>query len=211
MAVTGHLRQGLIGVIRTRTPEEAEVAAIGLSGAGVRTIEITCTIPGAPRVIERVASQVDACVGAGTVLSLEMARQCREAGARFLVAPETDEDLVRFGLDSGLDVVPGALTPNEIRRAFRLGAPVVKVFPIGTVGGASYIRTLLEPYPDLRLAVSGGIKVSEVKAYMDAGVWCVCLGSALLDREATARGDVEAVQLRAREVVAELESQGVAI
>jgi 2-dehydro-3-deoxyphosphogluconate aldolase / (4S)-4-hydroxy-2-oxoglutarate aldolase len=86
----------------------------------------------------------------------------------------------------------------------RAGSDAVKIFPVGAVGGAGYLRALREPLPSLRAVVSGGITVTQVSAYHEAGAQAVCLGGALIDREAARRGDVEAVAAKARQVMNEM-------
>jgi len=104
----------------------------------------------------------------------------------------------------GLPYIGGALTPTEVLASMREGSDAVKLFPVGAVGGLSYLRALREPLPDLRAVVSGGISAAEARGYLAAGAHAVCLGGALIDREAAGRGDADAVAARARRVLDEI-------
>lgn len=191
----------VIAVIRAPDPERAELLAVGLARGGVPAIEITMTVPDAPAVLRRLAG-LPARIGAGTVLDVDACDVCVEAGATFLVAPDTNADVIDRARQCGVAIVPGALTPTEIHRAHRLGADAVKVFPISAVGGSSYVRAVREPLPDIPLVVSGGIRSHEVGAYVDAGAHAVCLGRELIDADALAAGDVDAIAAHARRVLA---------
>ena len=128
-------------------------------------------------------------------------RACVDAGAQFLVSPNTVPAVIEVGLAAGVSVVPGALTPTEVARAWDLGASAVKVFPVGAVGGASYIRALAEPLPDVVVVASGGIRISEVEEYLLAGCSAVCLGPELVDEQGTAMRDADAIAKYARSVL----------
>jgi 2-dehydro-3-deoxyphosphogluconate aldolase/(4S)-4-hydroxy-2-oxoglutarate aldolase len=109
--------------------------------------------------------------------------------------------VIEVGLAAGVSVVPGALTPTEVARAWDLGASAVKVFPVGAVGGAAYIRALAEPLPDVVVVASGGIRISEVEEYLLAGCSAVCLGPELVDEQGAAMRDAEAIAKHARSVL----------
>lgn len=195
---------GVVAVVRAPTAREALTIGLGLARGGVGTIEITLTVPGAVAVIAELSRDPAVLVGAGTVLDAAAVAAVAAAGAAFVVAPDTDPLVVAAARAHGLPVVPGALTPTEIRRAWALGADAVKVFPVGSVGGPGYVRAVREPLPDVPLVVSGGIALTAVGDYLAAGVRAVCLGSALIDRAAAAAGDTDAVADHARAALAQL-------
>ncbi len=191
---------GLIAVVRAASADECRTIVTGLVAAGLRTIEVTLTVPDALRVLEEVAL-VDAEVGAGTVLDAASCRSCIDAGAKFIVSPVTDLEVLEAARQAGVPFVGGALTPSEVLAAMRANVEAVKVFPIGLVGGPGYLRALREPLPGLRAVVSGGIGPGDVKAYWEAGASAVCMGGALIDRHAAAAGDISGVERKAREVL----------
>lgn len=191
---------GLIGVIRTQSTDECRTIVRGLLEGGVQWIEITMTVPDALRVVEEFAS--GAQIGVGTILDVVTCQRALDAGARFLVSPVTNAEVAGLAQAAQLPYVPGALTPNEVHTAMELGATAVKLFPADVLGGPAYVRTLREPFPDLRAVISGGVQASDFAPYIAAGAEGFCLGSAVIDREAAARGDIAGVALKARAVQA---------
>ncbi|MEJ1922743.1 bifunctional 4-hydroxy-2-oxoglutarate aldolase/2-dehydro-3-deoxy-phosphogluconate aldolase [Microbacterium sp. KHB019] len=198
------LPAGIICVVRAPTPEQALTIGRGVRAAGVDAIEITFTVPGAVDVIAELRRSPGAAVGAGTVRSVAQAEQALGAGAEFLVSPAIRAEVVAAAHRGGVPAVPGALTPVEVEACLDAGAVHVKIFPIGSVGGAAYIRALSEPLPEVRWVVSGGISVDDVASYRDAGCHAVCLGGTLIDRRAAEAGDVDAVTRHAAQVMAAL-------
>lgn len=198
------LPAGIICVVRASTPEQALTIGQGVRAAGVDAIEITFTVPGAADVIAELRRVPGPAVGAGTVRSVEQAEQALGAGAEFLVSPALRAEVVAAAHRSGVPAVPGALTPIEVEACLDAGAKHVKIFPIGAVGGAAYIKALSEPLPEVRWVVSGGISVDNVASYRTAGCHTVCLGDALIDRRAAKVGDVDAVTRHAAQVVAKI-------
>ncbi len=195
---------GIVAVVRAATAAEALTIGTGLARAGVGTIEITLTVPGAVEVIAELSRDPALRVGAGTVLDAAAVSRVAAAGATFVVAPDTDPDVLAAAHAHALPAVPGALTPTEIRYAAKLGADAVKVFPVGAVGGAAYVRAVREPLPDIPLVVSGGIGLDDVAGHFAAGAHAVCLGGALIDRAAAAADDVDAVTAHAHRALSHL-------
>ena len=147
----------LFGVIRADSAERALMAARAAHRGGLRLIEVTFSVPDAPQVISLLREELPgAMIGAGTALQLEQARAAVEAGAEFIVAPDTNPEVVRFCKDRGVLACPGAATPTEITTALRLGADLVKVFPAGLLGGPAYLRALREPLAAAGLAAMEG-------------------------------------------------------
>jgi 2-dehydro-3-deoxyphosphogluconate aldolase/(4S)-4-hydroxy-2-oxoglutarate aldolase len=200
--MTGEPPRGIVAVVRTDRTADALVLARGYLLAGLPAVEITLTVPDATAVIRAVAGDAGGRVGAGTVLDPARVDEVVAAGAAYVVAPDTNPAVLRRAAELGVPAVPGALTPTEMTTAVRLGAAAVKVFPVSGVGGAGYVRAVLEPLPFLRVVASGGITVEEVPAYLAAGAWAVCLGKELVDRAALAAGDVAGVAERAAGVLA---------
>lgn len=189
---------GIVAVVRAGSADDAVAIGRALAEAGVPHLEITFTVPDAPRAIHLLADETDANVGAGTVMTPVQVGLAVDAGARFIVSPSLEPGVVEASLAAGVAAVPGALTPTEISRAIAAGATAVKLFPVGSVGGPAYVRAVAEVFPCTSWVVSGGIGADEVGEYERAGCGAICLGSALIDREALARGDHAAMVARAR-------------
>lgn len=182
--------RGIIGVLRTNNPAHALTIGRALADTSVIAIEITMTVPDAPKVIEQLIGEGVTRVGAGTVRTVEQVKKMAKIGANFVVSPHLDKEVVKAAVDLGIPVTPGCLTPSEMVRAMKLGAHSVKIFPINAVGGLSYVDFVLEPLPDLPIVVSGGVKPSEVNSYLKAGVVGICLGPDLWTAEIAETGDV---------------------
>src|SRR5262245_42461096 len=170
----------LVAVVRSKSAEEAYTMACAASDAGIWFVEITLTVPDALGVIERLALRNDLYAGAGTVLAKKDGKQAIEAGARFVVAPSLELDLIPLCHKAGVACFPGAATPTEILTARRMGADLVKIFPADLVGGPYFIKQMQGPFPDVRFMVSGGVSLANVQEYVHIGVTGICLGSAYL-------------------------------
>jgi 2-dehydro-3-deoxyphosphogluconate aldolase/(4S)-4-hydroxy-2-oxoglutarate aldolase len=198
---------GVIAVVRMARSENLVGAARALATGGVEAVEVTMTTPGALEVISE-ASRVlgDAVViGAGTVLDAEQARRAVEAGARFLVAPTVDAEVIAVARQAGVTIIAGALTPNEIDRAMRLGADLIKLFP-GRVATPGYFKDVLGPFPTARLLPTGNVDLTTAPEYIRAGAVAVGVGKALVDVAAVVAGDWATLTDRARAFTAVVHS-----
>jgi 2-dehydro-3-deoxyphosphogluconate aldolase/(4S)-4-hydroxy-2-oxoglutarate aldolase len=139
-------------------------------------------------------------VGAGTVLSTNAVRQALDAGARFIVAPNTDPSVVALCNQLGVAVVPGAFTPTEVASAWGMGADLVKVFPVSSVG-PRYVRDLRGPLPEIPLMPTGGVNPDNVAEFVRAGAVAVGAGSDLVDKGVVDRRDFAELERRARAFV----------
>ncbi|MGH9941463.1 MAG: bifunctional 4-hydroxy-2-oxoglutarate aldolase/2-dehydro-3-deoxy-phosphogluconate aldolase [Pyrinomonadaceae bacterium] len=194
---------GLIPVVRAASGEEAIAVADAIRAGGVSILEITLTVPGAVRVIEQVADRYgdEVLVGAGTVLDAETARAVILAGARFVVSPSLDVGTIELCHRYGVAVCPGALTPTEVVTAWQAGADAVKIFPCGALGGASYLRALKAPLPQIDLIPTGGVSLQTAGDLIRAGALAVGVGSDLVDTEAIRSGHPGKVTEAARAYV----------
>lgn len=194
---------GIVPVIRAESPDEAAAAIEAIRAGGIPVLEITLTVPRAIRLIEDVAQRfgADALVGAGTVLDAETARACILAGARFVVSPALDLDTIACCRRYGVPVFPGALTPTEVVRAWQAGADMVKVFPCGNVGGASYIKALKAPLPQVELIPTGGVNLQTAADFIKAGASALGVGADLVDLKALRAGNAALITERARQLV----------
>jgi len=194
----------LIGIIRTSTAEEAEKTARACIEGGIRLVEITLTTPEALRVVQTLSALPDICVGAGSVLDSEMAREAIAYGARYIISPHTDPEIIQVCEEEDIFVAAGALTPTEVIRAWNLGVDVVKVFPAKAVGGPEYIRALKAPLPFIELLPTSGVNLENCEAYVKAGVMAVGITEALVDQETIRAGEWQKICERAWQFVAKL-------
>jgi len=179
---------GIIPAIRVRSAEDAIFAAEAVSSAGIPIVEITMTVPGAVEVIrELVRQNTGIIVGAGTVLYLDTARRCLDAGAAYLTTPGLDPDVVHFAAGRNVLVIPGALTPTEIMAAWKAGSDFVKIFPCAANGGPSYIQTLKLPFPEIPLIASGGVDQQNAGDFILAGAVALGIGRHLIHPDAIRR------------------------
>ncbi|HEY8232340.1 MAG: bifunctional 4-hydroxy-2-oxoglutarate aldolase/2-dehydro-3-deoxy-phosphogluconate aldolase [Vicinamibacterales bacterium] len=194
---------GIIPVIRAQSADEAAAAIAAIQKGGVSVLEITMTVPGAVELIRDVARRAtDALVGAGTVLDPAAARACIDAGARFVVSPALDVATIETCREAGIAVLPGALTPTEVVTAWNAGADLVKVFPANALGGASYIKSLKAPLPQIPLVPTGGVNLQTAKDFIKAGAAALGVGADLVDLQALRRGEAEVITERARQFLA---------
>jgi 2-dehydro-3-deoxyphosphogluconate aldolase/(4S)-4-hydroxy-2-oxoglutarate aldolase len=175
---------GIVAIARSVAEDVMESLAAALLDAGIHALELTLNVPidRALRGIEAVARRFDGAellVGAGTVLSIEAAGLAVDAGARFVVMPHTDPELIRWAADKGIPVFPGGLSPTEILAAWRAGATAVKLFP-ASVAGPAAIRELRGPLPDIPLIPTGGISADNAGGFIEAGAVALGVGGWLI-------------------------------
>jgi 2-dehydro-3-deoxyphosphogluconate aldolase/(4S)-4-hydroxy-2-oxoglutarate aldolase len=176
---------GIIPAVRTASADEARFAAETVTQAGIPLVEVTMTVPGALEVIADLVRRMPALVvGAGTILDIEVARQCVDAGAAFVTSPGFDPRVVEFAMKADVLVLPGALTPTEVMAAWQAGADLVKVFPCAQLGGATYIRALKAPFPQVSLVAAGGVNQQTAGDFIVAGAVAVGVGKELIPRRA---------------------------
>jgi 2-dehydro-3-deoxyphosphogluconate aldolase/(4S)-4-hydroxy-2-oxoglutarate aldolase len=195
---------GLVPVVRAQSAEEAVGAIDAIRAGGIDVLEVTMTVPDAIPLIAQVARRFgqDAIIGAGTVLDAETARACILAGAQFVVTPTLKAETIACCRRYGVPVLPGALTPTEVLAAWEAGADMVKVFPCSAVGGASYIKALKAPLPQVELVPTGGVNLETAADFIKAGAAALGLGSDLVDLKALREGKAAVVTERARKLVA---------
>jgi 2-dehydro-3-deoxyphosphogluconate aldolase/(4S)-4-hydroxy-2-oxoglutarate aldolase len=193
---------GVIPVVRAQSADEAAQAIEAIRAGGIDVLEVTMTVPGAVALIDELGRRYkDAVVGAGTVLDPETARACILAGARFVVSPSLNLDTIACCHRYGVPVFPGALTPTEVVAAWQAGADMVKVFPCGAVGGASYIKALKAPLPQIDLVPTGGVNLKTAGDFVKAGASALGVGADLVDTKALREGQAAIVTERARQFV----------
>lgn len=176
---------GIIPAIRVSSYEDALFAAEAVSSGGIPIVEITMTVPGALEVISSLArSRPELIVGAGTVLDIDTASRCLDAGAKFLTSTGLDLQTVEFAVKEKIVIIPGALTPTEVMAAWKAGVDFVKVFPCAQLGGPSYIKALKSPFPHIPLIASGGVNEQNLADFILSGATAVGMGAHLIPQKA---------------------------
>jgi 2-dehydro-3-deoxyphosphogluconate aldolase/(4S)-4-hydroxy-2-oxoglutarate aldolase len=184
----------VIPVLRLASAELTERAVQCLLDVGFGVIEVTMTIPGALRVIEKFAAR--AIIGAGTVLDAKAAQACLDAGARFLVSPALRPAIVRTAHAAGCAALIGGFTPTEVLAAHHERADIVKIFPASS-GGPAHLAALHSVFPDILLCPTGGVTLANMGQYLSAGAALVGVGNAIVPLDALERGDLDAVRAHA--------------
>src|SRR5436305_10467838 len=192
---------GIVPVVRTQNAESAIKSIEAIYRGGVRAAEITMTVPGALKALEKLADQFGdkLMLGAGTVLDPETARACMLAGAQFFVTPSLRISTIEMCKRYSKVICPGALTPTEVLTAWEAGADVVKVFPCGNVGGAKYIKALKGPFPQIEMIPTGGVNLETTGDFSKAGPCAVAVGGELVDAKLMNEGKYDVLEERARQ------------
>ena len=169
---------GVVPVVVIRDPRRAVPLARALADGDLPCAEITFRTRAAAEAMRRIAAEApDVLLGAGTVLTPGQAAAAREAGAQFVVSPGFDPRVVDYCREHGLPVYPGVCTPTDIQRALGAGLEVLKFFPAGPLGGASFLKAISAPFPGLRFIPTGGVKRENLRDYLKLDQVLACGGS----------------------------------
>jgi 2-dehydro-3-deoxyphosphogluconate aldolase/(4S)-4-hydroxy-2-oxoglutarate aldolase len=187
------------GVLRTENADAGFQACLAALEGGIRTIEITKTVPSCFEMIRGLIATTGGLypIGVGTVWDPGAVREAKDAGASFVVTPVLLPEVADACRQEDILCVLGALTPTEIYQARLAGAALVKVFPITPVGGPEYIRSLNGPMGGVPFWVSGGVPIEDIGAYLRLGVRAVGLTTALFPPEALAHRDMDVIRSNA--------------
>jgi 2-dehydro-3-deoxyphosphogluconate aldolase/(4S)-4-hydroxy-2-oxoglutarate aldolase len=193
------LTNGVVAVIRMKDPAKLMKVIEAIRVGGVKCIEITMTVPGAVEVIREVSKSApsDVLIGAGTVTDVKTADAVIDAGAKFVVGPILNLEIVARCRERGIVVMPGCFTPTEIFSAWKAGADIIKVFPATSLG-PKYFKDIAGPFPDIRMMPTGGVTIDNVGEWVKAGAVAVGIGSDLLDKKAIDEGKYEILTERAQ-------------
>jgi len=190
-------REKLIPVVRTDDTDDARKAIEILSECGIKIFEITMTVPNAVELVAEL-NDTDILIGAGTVLNKEQARNCIEAGAKFIVSPAFNLETVQFCKENEIAVMPGSLTPSEVLASWNAGADCVKIFPCDVMGGAKYLKTLKTLFPHIEMMPTGGVSCETIADFFAAGAIAVGVGADLVDVKAIRAGDFQSIHEKAQ-------------
>ena len=195
---------GIVPVVRTSSAESAIKSIEAIYRGGVRSAEITMTVPGAIKALEKIADQFGdkIMLGAGTVLDPETARACMLAGAQFFVTPSLNLATIEICKRYSKVICAGAMTPTEVLAAWQAGSDVVKVFPANAVGGPKYIKALKGPFPQIEMIPTGGVNLETAGEFLKAGACAVAVGGELVDAKLIREDRYDRMEELAREYLA---------
>jgi 2-dehydro-3-deoxyphosphogluconate aldolase/(4S)-4-hydroxy-2-oxoglutarate aldolase len=191
---------GIVPVVRTPSAESAIRSIEAIYSGGVRAAEVTMTVPGAIKALEKLADRFGdkIMLGAGTVLDPETARICMLAGAQFFVTPTLKLATIEMIKRYSKVICAGALTPTEVLMAWEAGADVVKVFPANSLGGPKYIKALKGPLPHIEMIPTGGVNLETAGEFLKAGACAVAVGGELVDAKLIKENRYEEMESRAK-------------
>jgi 2-dehydro-3-deoxyphosphogluconate aldolase / (4S)-4-hydroxy-2-oxoglutarate aldolase len=188
----------VIAVLTAESVDDAERACEAILAGGLTSVEITFRTEAAVEAIRR-AAQIDGLlVGAGTVLTESQLDAAIDAGARFAVAPSTNESVVRAAQAAGIELVPGAATPTEIDRARALGCRVVKIFPASLLGGPAFVAAVSAVFPDVMFVPTGGVSADNLGDYLALPSVLACGGTWICEPVLIRDGRFAEIEQRAR-------------
>lgn len=184
------LDEKVIAIVRGYTEEECLNLAKALHAGGVNLMEVTFDQKSSEerlrtvRILQLLNKELGdkMMFGAGTVTTVEMVQMAHEGGAKFIISPDMDPEVVKATVAAGMVSIPGALTPTEIKQAHVCGADFVKVFPVSNMG-VSYIKAITAPLSHIRMLAVGGVDGSNVKDYLAAGAVGAGVASCLFKKE----------------------------
>jgi len=193
-------RVGLIPVLRARNAAQGHAVVKAMIAAGVTVVEVTMTVPGAVDLLKELKKEYgnDLLLGSGTVTTAEQCQATIDAGAEFVVSPSLHPEVIAVTKANRKISCPGALTPTEAITAWNGGADYVKIFPCSAVGGASYLKALLAPFPHLKLIPTGGVTLQTAEGFLRAGARALGVGSDLVNLAAVDAGHPETITETAR-------------
>jgi 2-dehydro-3-deoxyphosphogluconate aldolase/(4S)-4-hydroxy-2-oxoglutarate aldolase len=193
-------RVGLVPVLRAKSIAQAHAVVEAMIAGGVTVVEVTMTVPNAVHLLKELKKEHGAKIllGSGTVTTAKEAEDTINAGAEFVVSPSLHPEVITSTKAAGKLSIPGALTPTEVITAHRAGADYVKIFPCSAMGGASYLKSLLAPFPHLKLIPTGGVTLKTAEEFIRAGARALGVGSDLVNLAAIDEGKPEIITEAAR-------------
>ena len=173
----------IIAIMRGVPLEQAVDFATVCADGGIRALEVALNSPNALEEIALIKEKVGnrLRVGAGTAITVDLAKAAKDAGAEFLLTPSVFEDVVKYSVENGLPILPGILTPTEVGVCYRYGIDTFKLFPAGNMP-LSYVKLLKGPFDNTEYVAVGGITRDDIRTYLDAGYIGAAIGGGLFDR-----------------------------
>ncbi|MFB2934276.1 bifunctional 4-hydroxy-2-oxoglutarate aldolase/2-dehydro-3-deoxy-phosphogluconate aldolase [Aerosakkonemataceae cyanobacterium BLCC-F154] len=199
-------QQRAIAVIRAQSWEQGCEMAKAVAAGGMKLIEITWNSDRPEKIISYLRQELADCqIGSGTLLNLEQLERAIDSGAEFLFTPHTDLTLIQTAVKANIPIVPGALSPTEIVTAWQAGATCIKVFPIQSVGGANYIRSLQGPLGNIPLIPTGGVTLKNAREFLLAGAIAVGLAGDLFPQNLIKKSDWQAISRNAQNLMQQIQ------
>ncbi len=194
-----------IAILRHIKPEYIHKSAEALCNGGIRIFEVTfnpsssTTIKDTKYIISEIYNMYgeEVCVGAGTVINTEFAAAAKDAGAKFIVSPCTDKDVISYTKQNGMLSIPGAYTPTEIMNACKLGADIVKIFPILPTD-INYLKNIISPLSHIPFMTTGGVNPDTVSMFLDCGAAAVAAGATIITPQLAESGQFDVIEKNAR-------------
>ena len=187
-------KAGIVPVVVLEDAKDAVPTAKAMVAGDIDVMEITFRTAAAADSIKAVAENCpDMLVGAGTVLNLEQCKLAVEMGAKFIVSPGFDRDVVAYCLENGISVTPGCVTPTEITAAVNMGLKVVKFFPANVYGGLNAMKNLSAPFVGVKFIPTGGVNAGNIREYIDSPFIHAVGGSWVCPKADIAAGSFEKI------------------
>ena len=193
-------RVGLIPVLRAKSVAQGRAVVDAMIAGGITVVEVTMTVPNAVDLLRELNKAYGSklLLGSGTVTTADQAQATIDAGAEFVVSPSLHSEVIAVTKKNNKISCPGSLTPTEAITAWNAGADYVKIFPCSAVGGASYLKSLLAPFPHLKLIPTGGVTLQTAESFIKAGARALGVGSDLVNLAAVDAGHAETITETAR-------------
>lgn len=189
-------RVGLIPVLRAKSIAQGRAVVDAMIAGGITIVEVTMTVPGAIDLLHELRNEYppkDLLLGSGTVTTADQAQATIDAGAEFVVSPSLHPEVIATTKKNHKVSCPGALTPTEAITAWNAGADYVKIFPCSAMGGASYVKSLLAPFPHLKIIPTGGVTLQTAESFIRAGARALGVGADLVNLAAIDAGKPETI------------------
>jgi len=188
-------RVGLIPVLRAKSIAQGRAVVDAMIAGGITVVEVTMTVPGAIDLLKELKKEYGAklLLGSGTVTTADQAQATIDAGAEFVVSPSLHPEVIATTKKNNKISCPGALTPTEAITAWDSGADYVKIFPCSAMGGASYLKSLLAPFPHLKIIPTGGVTLQTAESFIKAGARALGVGADLVNLAAIDAGKPETI------------------
>lgn len=178
------IKNGIFAVVRVANNEILKNVIEAIYNGGIKNIEITMTVPNAERMISELVKTApkDMIIGAGTVTDIESAKKVIDSGAKFVISPIFNPEVISFSISCDIVTIPGCFSPTEIFNSWNMGCDIVKVFP-ATALGPKYFKDIKAPFPFIRLMPTGGVSLNNIGEWISAGACAVALGTDLIKKE----------------------------
>jgi 2-dehydro-3-deoxyphosphogluconate aldolase / (4S)-4-hydroxy-2-oxoglutarate aldolase len=200
----------IFAIVRTESAETALRATEAAVFGGIKLIEVSMSTPGAVRVISDLRRKYGdrIAVGAGSVISVDLADRAIKSGAQFISSPHTNAGLIKFSISKNVLPIAGAATPTEILSAWDFGVPIIRIFPIATFGGPTYIHSLKDSMPDVRMMAVSGVTINNIREFFNAGSFAIGIGSGLFKPGFIANENYAGIAEQARTLIKAINSPG---